>query len=196
MNATRKTSAKAAAPKAARAATISAVNATRTSAENVVNFSSKAVKDIQSSLTTEAQKTQEKLYAMGRDSAETFAKSADQASKALYEVMNICRDNMEACMESGNISANICKELSQDMTEYCNQLAAEQMETAQQLFTCRTLNDFVELQNKIVRSSLDNYFEQCNKLSGLAFECVNEICEPLNQRVSEATEQVSKLMSA
>jgi hypothetical protein len=196
MNAQRKTTAKSASAKTASAATMSAASAARSSAENVVNFSSKAVKDIQSSITSEAQKTQEKLVSMGRESAETFAKSADKASKSLHEIMNICRDNMEACMESGNISANICKELSQEVSEYCNQAAADQMEVAQQLFACRTLNDLVELQNKVVRGSLDNYFEQCHKISNLAFECVNEICEPINQRVSEATEQVSKMMTA
>lgn len=198
MNAQRKTASKAksTAAKPARAATMSAISSSQSAAENVVNFGSKAVKDIQSSLSTEAQKAQEKIVSMSRDSAETFAKSADKASKTVYELMNMCRDNLEACIESGNISSNIAKELSQEITEYYNQAAADQMETAQQLFACRTLNDFVELQNKIVRNSVDNYFEQCNKLSGLAFECVSDICEPINQRVSEATEQVNKLMTA
>lgn len=207
MNAQRKTaskktpsskasSTKATAPKTARAATISVLGNPQTSAENVVNFSSKAVKDIQQSISTEAQKTQEKIYAMTRDGAESFAKSADQASKAVYELMNICRDNLEACIESGNVSANIYKELSQEISDYCNQTASEQMETAQQLFACRTLNDLVELQNKVIRNSVEGYFDQCNKLSSFAFECINDICEPINQRVSDATEQVGKIISA
>lgn len=198
MNAQRKTASKAksAASKTARAATISSISSAQSSAENVVNFGSKAVKDIHQSISSEAQKAQEKIYSMTRDGAENFAKSADKASKTVYELMNMCRDNLEACMESSNVSANICKELSQEISDYCNQAASDQMETAQQLFACRTLNDLVELQNKIVRTTVDSYFEQCNKLSGLAFECVNDICEPINQRVSEATEQVSKLMTA
>lgn len=196
MNAQRKSTAKSAASKTARAATMSAVDSTRAATENVVNFSNQALKDVQSSLSSEAQKAQEKIYAISRDSAETFAKSADSASKALYEMINICRDNMEACMESGNVTANVCKELTQEVSDFANQAAAEQMQLAQELFACRTLNDVVELQNKIVRSSVENYFEQCNKLSGMIFQSINEACEPLNQRVSEATEQVGKLMTA
>lgn len=203
MNAQRKSASRspsksksAASKAAARPATVSMLGSTRSSAENVVNFGSQAVKDIQSSFSSEAQKTQEKIYSMTRDGAETFAKSADQASKAVYELMNICRDNLEACIESGNLSANICKELSQEISDYCNQAASEQMETAQQLFACRTLNDLVELQNRVIRHSVDGYFEQCNKISSLAFECINDICEPINQRVSDATEQVSKIITA
>lgn len=193
---TKTTTAKPAAAKsAARSATINTLDAASSSAETVVNMSNKAVKDIRDSFATEAQKTQEKLYEMSRESAENIAKTADTASRTIYEIVNVCRDNVEACMECGNISSNIAKDMGQEISDYVNQAATEQMELAKEMFACRTLNDVVELQNKIFRNVIDGYFEQCSKLSEMAFECASEVCEPINQRVSEASEQMGKIMT-
>lgn len=193
MAATKKTASKA---KARPVAINNPINSSRASAETVVNISSKAVRDMQASLTSEAQKTQDKLVEIGRESADTIAKSADAATKTLYEAINICRDNLESAIECGNISTNVAKEFGQEITDFVNQAAADQMEIAKAAFSCRTLNDVVELQNKVVRHTMESYFDQCSRLTNLLFECASDICEPINERITEASEQLNKAMSA
>ena len=166
-----------------------------TATDTVVNMNNKAMQDMQQSLTSEAQKAQEQFYTMGRESAEQFAKSADSAGQTINEVSNICRENIEACIESGNIAASIAKEVSEELAEYASHTASESVELNKALFACRTLNDVVELQNKVVQSSVENTFEQWSRLSSSLFESFNEIAEPINQRIAESTDQVSKIMS-
>jgi hypothetical protein len=190
-----KTAAPKAAPAAPRTNPFSAVDSTRQSAETVVNIGSKAVKELHSSITTEAQKTQEKIYAMGREGAQTFSRSADMASKTMNEVAAIARDNVEACMECGNLSASVAKNVSEEVSEIVNQSLTDAMEICQEALACRTLNDVVELNNRVVKSSLDNCFEQISKLSSIMFEAAAEVCEPINERVSNASNQLSKLMA-
>ncbi len=180
---------------AARNNPFSAVDSTRQSAETVVNIGSKAVKDLQSSLSSEAQKTQEKLYAMGREGAASFSRSADTATKTINELASIARDNVEACMECGNLSANVAKNVGEEVSELVNQSLSECMELCQEALACRTLNDLVELNNRVVKSSLDNCFEQISKFSNIWFEAAAEVCEPLNERISLAGTQLSKLMA-
>lgn len=192
MNTQRKTTSTKTAAK--KPSTASSTKSTASAAETVVNMNNKAIADIQTSISTEAQKAQEQFYAIGQQSAEQIAKTADTAGEAINEASNICRDNMEACIESGNIAANIAREISEELTEYSSHAANEAVELSKEFFACRTLNDVVELQNKVMKNSVENSFEQWSRLSNSAFESFNEIFEPINQRIAESTEQISKLM--
>jgi hypothetical protein len=47
-----------------------------------------------------------------------------------------------------------------------------------------------------MKSSIDHFFNQSVKLSGMVFEYTNEALEPLNERVVDASDQLSKVFSA
>lgn len=187
--------ASAAANKAARTG-YAAIESTRTSAENVVKIGTNAVKELIASGAGEAQKAQEKAFAFGRENAENFAKSADSAMKVLTEVVGLSRDNIEACVECGNITANLAKELSTECYEYASTTFSDNVELAKEAFACRTLNDAVELQNKLVRYNLDSFFDQSAKTSNLLFEYTSEAIEPINERIAQASEQLNKALAA
>lgn len=176
--------------------TYAAVESTRSSAENVVKIGSKAVKDFVSSSADEAQKAQEKMFEMGRESAEQLAKGADAVTKALYEVIAVSRDNVETAIECGNMTAALAKDLSGEIFEAGNKAFSDQLELSKEFFACRTLNDIFELQNRAMRSTIDNFFNQSVKLSGMMFEYSSEALEPINERVAQATEQFSKVLAA
>lgn len=174
----------------------SAVESTRASAENVVKISGNAVKDLIASGTGEMQRAQEKMYEMSRESVETIAKSTDTTTKMMYEAINICRDNIEACVECASTMSGLAKDVSQEMADYISKSFSDQVELSKDAFNCRTMNDVIELQNKVMKQSMDSYFNECMKIYDMFFECATEALEPINQRVSDATEQVSRIMAA
>lgn len=175
--------------------TLSAVESSRSSAENVVKIGTNAVKELFANSTGEAQKAQEKVFALSRESAANIAKSADAMTKAMYEGIAISRDNMEAAMACGNITAAYAREISDQLTEYTNDAFATQMELSKNAFNCRTLNDMLELQNRFMRSTLDSFFNESLKLSEKMFEYTTEALEPVNERIAESTEQFQKVLS-
>lgn len=175
--------------------TISAVESTRNSAENVARISSTAVKDLLANGASEAQKAQEKAFEMGRESAKHITKSADVITKSLYEAIAISRDNVEAMVECGNLTASLAQDMSNEMLEYANRSFSDGVELSRDVFACRTINDMVDLQNRIIKSSLDSFFNQSSKMSSMIFEYSNEALEPINERVSQASEQMSKVLS-
>ncbi|MDE3016444.1 MAG: phasin family protein [Pseudomonadota bacterium] len=187
--------ASAVANKAARQ-TYAAVESTRSSAENVVKIGGKAVKEFISTSAGEAQKAQEKAFAMGREGAETFAKSADAVTKALYETIGLSRDGIETCIECGNMTAELAKDLSSEALDYANRTFSEQLELSKGFFSCRTLGDMFELQNRVVKNNIDSFFSQSTKLSERLFDYTTEALEPINERVAQATEQFSKALAA
>jgi len=168
---------------------------TRSSAENVVKMGGKAVKDFMNSSAGEAQKAQEKVFAIGREGAAHISKSADAVTKALYEAVTLSRDSVETCIECGNISASLAKDVSTELFESANQTFSDNIELSKEALNCRTFNDVFELQNRLVRSAIDNFFNQSVKLSGMMFEYTTEALEPINERVAEATDKINKVLA-
>lgn len=175
--------------------TFAAVESTRESAENVVKISSSAVKDILANGASEAQKAQEKAFEMGRESAEQISKSADAIAKSLYEAVSMSRDNVDTMIECGNLTASLAKDISSEMAEFANKAFSDNVELSKSMIACRTINDMMDLQTKLVKSTMDNFFNQSSKLSNMIFEYSTEAFEPINERVAQATEQFSKSIS-
>ncbi|MDX1974876.1 MAG: phasin family protein [Rickettsiales bacterium] len=169
-----------------------AVESTRNSAENVIKIGSTAMKDFIASSAGEAQKAQEKAFAIGRENAAQVAKSADAVTKALYEAVSVSRDNIEAAIEYSNVAAALAKDISAEAFEAANKAFADNVELSKDVFACRTINDMLELQNKVAKQSIDNFFNQSLKLSGMIFEYTNEALEPINERIAQTSEQISK----
>ena len=175
--------------------TYEAVESTRSSAENVVKIGSRAAKDFLSTSAGEAQKAQEKIFALGREGADQIAKSADAVSKAMYEIIATSRDNIESAVECGNVTAALAKDVSEELFEYANKAFTDQVEISKELFACRTINDMMEVQNRAIRNLMDSSFSQSSRLSNLFFEYSSEALEPINERVSQATEKFSKVLA-
>lgn len=190
-------SAKVASMSAGKAAknTASAVESSRESVENVVKIGSSAMKDLLSNGASEAQKVQEKAFEIGRESAQKISKSADAVSKSLYDVVAISRDNVEAAVECGNLTASLAKDVGSEMAEFANKTFSDNVEISKSVFACRTINDMVDLQTQIVQNSFDSFFNQSSKLTNMFFEYGTEALEPINERISQTTEQVSKAIA-
>lgn len=176
--------------------TYAAVENTRSSAENVVKISSRAAKDFISSSADEAQKAQEKIFAFSQQSADKFAKSADAMTKALYETITASRENVDALVECSNVAAALAKEISSEAFEFANKNFSDSTEISKDFFACRTINDMMELQNRVVRAAMDTAFAQTNRISSLVFEYSSEALEPINERVAKTSEQFGKALSA
>lgn len=174
----------------------SAAESTKAAAQNVVNIGAGAMRDMLSSGSGEAAKAQEKMWDMSRESMENFARGCDMFSKMCMEIMNISRGNIEAVVESCTITANVAKTMSSEISELCNKSFSDSVEMSKEAFSCRTINDVVELQNKAMKQMLDTCFNETNKMCNMAFECTTEALEPINERVSEASEQMCKVMAA
>lgn len=174
--------------------TYEAVENTRASAENVVKIGSRAAKDFLQSSAGEAEKVQNKIMELSRGGAEKLAKSADAVTKALYESISTSRDNLEAAMECGNVTAALAKDVGSELVEFANKSFSDSVEISKEMFACRTINDMMELQSRALKSAMDNAFAQTSRLSNLFFEYSAQALEPINERVAQASEQFGKTL--
>lgn len=188
--------AKKSASQAAKSSAIAASKAAESTSENVVKIGSAAVKELLANGANEAQKVREKAMEISRESADKLAKSADVISKSACEVAGLSRGNMEAAVECGNLTASFAKDLSSEIFEYTNKAFSDNLEISKEIFSCRTITEMAELQNRIIKNSLHNFLNETGKIAGMLFEYSQEAFEPINERISEATEQLNKTIAS
>ncbi|MBN8543376.1 MAG: phasin family protein [Alphaproteobacteria bacterium] len=144
----------------------------------------------------DAAKGSEKAFSFGKDASAHLQKSAQGATKAVNEAVELSRENAEAAMQCGNIAVSVSKNISAEIINYANKAFAQNVELSKQIFNCRTLNDMFDLSSKFFKSNLDGLFNESLKVSELAFSGASEISEPLNERVAESTERFVKAVAA
>lgn len=141
-------------------------------------------------------KAQEQLSGFARDSAEQLSKSAGSCSKAMNEAMAISKESATTLAEVSNIAVALTKELSAEMISFCNKSFSQNVELSKQVLACRTLNDMFDLSSKFMKTNLDSFFSESVKLSELLFQASTDVTEPLNERISESSERISKALAA
>jgi phasin family protein len=140
--------------------------------------------------------TKDKFTGAARDGVEQLSRSAGAATQSINEAVELSRENAETLVECGNIAMSASKQIAAETAKYVNTAFAQNVELSKQILGCRTLNDMFDLQNRFVKSNLDAFFSESVKLSELMFQCATDVSEPLNERISETTDRLSKVIAA
>jgi hypothetical protein len=144
----------------------------------------------------DASGAQQKFASFARESSEQMSKASQGANRAAEESMQISRENAEAMVEVCNVAVAVTKELMAEMISYMNRQFAQNVELSKQVLSCRTLNDMFDLSTRITKANLDAFFSESVKISEMLFQCATDVSEPLNERLSDSTERLTRAMSA
>ena len=144
----------------------------------------------------DAGKAAEKMNFFSRESGSQFARSASSSAVLLNEMFDLARENTEALVEASNQTVAVSKELSAELINFANRAFAQNVELSKEVLTCRTLNDMFDLAGRFMKTNLDGFFSQSVHVSEVLFEQTTAIAEPLNERLTETSERLTKAMSA
>lgn len=159
-------------------------------------FGSDALKSVFCPLGGDTQKLSEKAFSFGKEGADRFAKTADTAARSLNDAVVIGQDNLEACVECGNVAAELSKAVGEEVFAFGNTLFSKNLDLSKQIFSCRTINDMFELQSKAFKLNIDNLFNETAKISEMTFKMASKAAGPLNDRAAEVTKHIKKTFSA
>ncbi len=177
-------------------AALSAVESSRNSAESMMHLSTKTMKEFFSSGAGEAHKAHEKAFALGREGTENISRSVDALTRTINDMVSLARENVDAALEVSHIAADIAKSISTELVSCSNSNFSDNVEIAKEAFSCRNINDALEIQSKWLSTNMDNFFTQSTRFAEMYFQLATEAAEPINERVAEATERFSKAMAA
>ena len=171
-------------------------HAARSSAETFAKMGADTVKELFANSTGEASKAHDKAFAVGRESAENLSRVVDAFTRTLNDAVTLFRENADSAIEVCHITADISKTISSELVSSANSNFVDNVELCKEAFSCRNVNDMMDIHSKFMSSNLEAFFSQSARLAEMCFQLVTEAAEPISERVAEATERFSKSMAA
>ncbi|MCW5749762.1 MAG: phasin family protein [Alphaproteobacteria bacterium] len=130
-----------------------------------------------------------KAFAMGKDRVEQVVKSYD-------ELANFNKGNVDAFVTAGNVAVKGIEAINAEVMAFSKSSIEDSIAAAKAVMSAKTLNEFVELQSRFAKTTIDSFLQQSTKLGELSAKVAQESFEPINARVQVAVEKFVKPIAA
>lgn len=117
----------------------------------------------------------------------------EKSTKALEEISDITKGNVEALVESGKIAAKAIETLGQDAVDYSRKNYEKATATIKSFSTVKTPTEFFQLQSQLFASAFDDFSKETAKGSEAFIKLANEVAQPLTARVGVVTDKIKSL---
>jgi len=117
----------------------------------------------------------------------------EKSTKALGELSDITKGNVEAFVESGKIAAKGVEAIGQDAAEYSRKSFEKATATLKSFASVKSPTEFFQLQSELLSSSFDAFAKETAKNSEAMLKLAGDVAQPISTRVSLVTEKVKSL---
>ncbi|WP_336967735.1 phasin family protein [Sphingobium aromaticiconvertens] len=140
-----------------------------------------------------AEDAKAKMETAYADLNEKAKAGVEKSTKALEEISDITKGNVEALVESGKIAAKAMETLGQDAVDYSRKNYEKATATIKSFSTVKTPTEFFQLQSQLFASAFDDFSKQSAKGSEAFIKLANEVSQPLTARVTVVTDKIKSL---
>lgn len=117
----------------------------------------------------------------------------EKSTKAMSELSDITKGNVEAMVESGKIAAKAAETIGQEAVDYSRRNFEKATASLRSLSTAKTPTEFFQLHSQFLSSSFDDFAKETAKNSEAMLKLAGEIAQPLTARVTVVTDKVKAL---
>lgn len=117
----------------------------------------------------------------------------EKSTKAMEELSNLAKGNVEAVVESGKIAAKGLETLGQDAAEYGRMTFEKASAALKSLAAAKSPTEFFQLQSELLSSNLDAFAKETAKNTEALMKLAGDIAQPISTRVSIVTDKVKSL---
>lgn len=140
-----------------------------------------------------AEEAKAKIESVYADFNEKAKVNVEKSTKALEEVSDLAKGNVEALVESGKIAAKGFETIGQDAVDYGRRSFEKATASIKSFSTAKTPTEFFQLHSQFLSSSFDDFTKEATR-SGEAFlKLAGEVAQPLTARVTVVTDKVKSL---
>lgn len=108
---------------------------------------------------------------MGQAQMDALVKSTTIFTKGMEDIMKTC---LEICQEAGEKSQTVAKTI----------------------MSCKTINEFADVQTKLAQASFDEFMTNATKISEKSVKVCTDALEPINDQMGKAMKKASEAMAA
>jgi hypothetical protein len=160
--------------------------------KNIFESSAEKMKKAFSENTFTPQAAKDNMLKFSRETADKLVKASDTATRGFSDVIEKSRGTIEAAMESSNVTSEMTRAFTSEMFRFTNESFSDNMEISKQIFNCKTVSDLMDMQSKIMRSNMDQFFNQTGRFSDMFFQFMSEATEPMTQQIATASKTMNK----
>lgn len=117
----------------------------------------------------------------------------EKSTKAIEELTDITKGNVEAMVESGKIAAKGMETLGQEAVDYGRKSFEKATASMKSFATVKTPTEFFQLHSQLVSSSFDDFTKEAARHGEVMMKLASDIAQPLTARVTVVTDKVKSL---
>ncbi|WP_311268649.1 phasin family protein [Sphingobium sp. WCS2017Hpa-17] len=140
-----------------------------------------------------AEDTKAKFETAYADFNEKAKGHVEKSTKAIEELSDIAKGNVEALVESGKIAAKGIETLGQEAVDYSKKNFEKATASFKSFSTVKTPTEFFQLQSQLLSSSFDEFTKEAAKNSEAFIKLAGDVAQPLTARVTLVTDKVKSL---
>ena len=140
-----------------------------------------------------AEDTKAKMETAYADLNEKAKAGVEKSTKAMEELSDIAKGNVEGLVESGKIAAKGFETLGQEAVDYSRKSFEKATASIKSFSTAKTPTEFFQLQSQFLSSSFDEFTKEAAKSSEAFMKLAGDISQPLTARVTLVTDKVKSL---
>lgn len=119
-----------------------------------------------------------------------------KGSKAIEELVEFSKGNVEALVASGRVAAKGAEEIAKYSAEYGRTSVEKANATAKQFAAVKSPTEFFQLQGDVAKQTLDALVAEGSKFTESYLKLLGEIAQPISNRVAVAAEKVKTTVAA
>jgi hypothetical protein len=140
-----------------------------------------------------AEDAKAKLETAYADLNEKAKAGVEKSTKALEEISDLAKGNVEAIVESGKIAAKGIETLGQEAVDYSRKNYEKATTTIKSFSAVKTPTEFFQLQSQLFASAFDDFSKEAAKSSEAFIKLAGDVAQPLTARVTIVTDKVKAL---
>jgi len=127
---------------------------------------------------------------------EQMEKLSNNMVQTCTEMNTLVRDTVNASLQSVEIMTKGCSDLCNSLSSLMQNSMEQSVKVSQSLMSMTSVNDLMNPQNNVLKSSFDNIMSEVNNISQLSTRIAQQAAEPVTKQMNENMSKISKVQAA
>ncbi len=178
------------------AAAAAAATAAATQIDEAVAAGTQTIETAVKASAEAVNKGYERAVSITKENVEAAVKAGSTAFKGYEDVILFNKENVDAVVKSSTIFVKGFQDVSKSIFALTQLSFEEGVAMSKTLLGAKTIQDVVEVQSALVKTSFDKAMLEGGKLSEMSIKVAEEAFAPINDRMSVAMQKVMKPLAA
>ena len=125
-----------------------------------------------------------------------MSKSTTQFDKLIQETTDFGTQYSDACTKSSAIFMKGVEDIIGTVMSLAQSSAEKQAKFVKEAMGSKTINEFAEVQNKIVQANFDDFMAGATKISEISVKVLTDSSEPVSSEINKAVQKATQAMAA